>query len=71
MSIFLKYFKSFVRDDLDMLPHLPKTMNETTVLLSFFAIKLYTNVPHDYRVAAIKVCLAKYTDVFPDHIESI
>ncbi|XP_029648835.1 uncharacterized protein LOC115222656 [Octopus sinensis] len=34
LKLLLKYFKSFIRDDLDMLEHLPKTINEEAVLVT-------------------------------------
>ncbi|XP_029648356.1 uncharacterized protein LOC115222314 [Octopus sinensis] len=64
----LKYIKSFIRDDLDMLEHIPKTINKEAVLVTLDIINLYTNIPHDYGMKAIKFWLEKYPEVLPERI---
>ncbi|XP_036357571.1 uncharacterized protein LOC118762697 [Octopus sinensis] len=65
---FLKYVKSFIRDDLDMLNYLPNTINEGTLLVSFDVVNLYTNIPHDYGIEAITFWLEKYSEGIPGRI---
>ncbi|XP_029653875.1 uncharacterized protein LOC115227088, partial [Octopus sinensis] len=67
----LKYIKSFIRDDLDMQEHLPKAIKEEALLVSFDLINLYTNIPHDYGIKAIKFWLEKYSEVLPGRINQI
>ncbi|XP_029641447.1 uncharacterized protein LOC115215981 [Octopus sinensis] len=64
----LKYIKSFIRNDLDMLEHLPKTIIEEAVLVTLDVINLYTNIPHDYGMKAIKFWLEKYPEVLLERI---
>ncbi|XP_014781979.1 uncharacterized protein LOC106877555 [Octopus bimaculoides] len=65
---YLKYVKSFIRDDLDILEHLPKTTDEEALLVSFDVINLYTYIPHDYGIEAIKFWLEKHPEALPDRI---
>lgn len=58
----LIHIQSFVRDDLDMLNHLPKFVSEETILVSFDVINLYTNIPHDFGIEAISYWL----ETFPE-----
>eukprot|EP00106_Octopus_bimaculoides_P006452 XP_014773894.1 PREDICTED: uncharacterized protein LOC106871769 [Octopus bimaculoides] len=58
---FLKHIKSFIRDDLDMLNHLPKTVNEKTLLVSFDVVNLSSNIPHTLGIEAITFWLDNYT----------
>ena len=65
---FLSHVRSFIRDDLDMLNHLPEMVNEETIFVSFDVVNLYTNIPHDYGVEAITYWLEKYNDL-PERID--
>eukprot|EP00106_Octopus_bimaculoides_P014668 XP_014782110.1 PREDICTED: uncharacterized protein LOC106877676 [Octopus bimaculoides] len=67
---FLSHIKSFIRDDLDMLKHLPKTTNEEAFLVSFVVINLYTNIPHEFGIEAIKFWLEKLLEAFPNRIST-
>eukprot|EP00106_Octopus_bimaculoides_P011984 XP_014779426.1 PREDICTED: uncharacterized protein LOC106875695 [Octopus bimaculoides] len=69
LKTLLKYSKSFFGDDLDMLEL--KKINEEALLVFFDVINLYTNIPHDYGIKAIKFCLEKYTEVLPERINQI
>ncbi|XP_029646732.1 uncharacterized protein LOC115220725 [Octopus sinensis] len=64
----LKYVKSYIRDDLDMLNHLLKTVKDRTLLVSFNMVNLYTNIPHDYGIEAITFWLEKYPEEIPGRI---
>ena len=48
---------SFIRDDLDFLQHIPKEIDENSILVSFDVVNLYTNIPHDLGLTAIKYWL--------------
>ena len=51
---------SFVRDDIDFLNHLPKTVDRGSILATFDVVSLYTNIPHDVGEDAVRYWLAKY-----------
>ena len=51
--------KSFIKDDFDFLNHLPETVNTNSKLVSFDVVSLYTNIPHDLGIEAIKFWLKK------------
>eukprot|EP00106_Octopus_bimaculoides_P007746 XP_014775188.1 PREDICTED: uncharacterized protein LOC106872641 [Octopus bimaculoides] len=67
---FLSHIKSFIRDDLDILNHLPKTTNEEAFLVSFDVVNLYTNIPHEFAIEAIKFWLEKHPEAFPNCIST-
>ncbi|CAC5417839.1 unnamed protein product [Mytilus coruscus] len=47
---------SFIRDDLEFLNHLPRTVNPDSELITFDIVSLYTNIPHDLGITAVKYC---------------
>ena len=68
---FLKHIPSFVRDDIDMLNHLPHHIDKDTILVSFDVVNLYTTIPHNYGLEAISFWLEKYPFELPDRIQKI
>ena len=64
----LKHIKSYVRDDLDMLNHLPKKVKEDTTMVSFDVINLYTSIPHSYGLEAIRFWLHRHPEEIPGRI---
>jgi len=52
--------KSFIRDDFDFLQHLPKNVEAGSKLISFDIVSLYSNIPNDLGMDAIKYWLEKY-----------
>ena len=48
---------SFVRDDLDFLKTLPTNIENESKLITFDVVNLYTNIPHDLGIQAIKFWL--------------
>lgn len=66
---FVKKVRSFVRDDLDFLNHLPVTVNLETIIVSFDVVNLYTNIPHDYGLEAIAYWLDNYNELLPERID--
>ena len=57
---FIKHVKSYVRDDLDFLSHLPTSVNQNTLLVSFDVTNLYTSISHSLGLEAIEFWLDKY-----------
>lgn len=50
---------SFIRDNMDFLNHLPKTVENNTTLVSFDVTSLYTNIPHNLGLEAISFWMDK------------
>ncbi|CAC5412478.1 unnamed protein product [Mytilus coruscus] len=65
----LKHVPSFVRDDLDLLNHLPRTVSKDSIMVSFDVVNLYTTIPHKYGLKAIEFWLEKFPSEVPDRIE--
>ena len=55
-----KRVKSHLRDTMDFLNHLPETVPESLLLVSFDVEFLYSNIPHNLGLEAIKFWLQKY-----------
>ena len=60
---FIEKVKSFVRDDIDFLNYIPKTLPSNTLLVSFDVVNFYTNITHELGIEAIKSWLSKYPDL--------
>ncbi|CAC5374171.1 unnamed protein product [Mytilus coruscus] len=65
----LKHIPSFVRDDLDMLNHLPRTVRKDSIMVSFDVVYLYTTIPHEYGLEAIEIWLERFPSKVPNRIE--
>ena len=52
-----KQVPSFVRDDLDFLNTLPTCVENSSKLITFDVVNLYTNIPHDLGIKAIEFWL--------------
>ena len=50
---YLKYVKSYVKDDIDILCYIPRQVSKDTILASFDVVNLYSNIPHEYGLEAI------------------
>ena len=57
-----KRVKSYLRDTMDFLNHLPEQIPEDTILASFDVESLYSNIPHDLGLDAIKFWLQKHPE---------
>ena len=57
---FIKHVKSYARDDLDFLSHLPTNVNQNTLLVSFDVTNLYTSNSHSLGLEETEVWLDKY-----------
>ncbi|XP_014774976.1 uncharacterized protein LOC106872478 [Octopus bimaculoides] len=66
---FLKNVKSYIRDDLDMLNHLPETINKSTLLVSVDVLNLYSNIPHNLGIEVIQFWLENYANELPHRIK--
>ena len=53
---------SFIRDDLDFLNHLPTSVSPNSELITFDVVSLYTNIPHEFGIAAVSYWLEKHRD---------
>ena len=58
----LKNIQSYIRDDLDFLNHIPETVTEDTLLVSFDVTSLYSNIPHELGRKALDFWLTKFSD---------
>lgn len=63
-----KYVKSCVKDRTDFLNKLPKEIPKDSLLVCFDAENLYTNIPHEFGLDAIKCWLYKYPTEIPTRI---
>ena len=70
LEILLKPFcekvSNFNRDDLDFLNHVPDTVDEDTTLVTFDAVSLYTNIPTELGIEAVKFWTEKYPNLLHD-----
>ncbi len=64
---YIKFVKSYVRDDIDFLTHLPETIKESSVFVSFDVTSLYTNISHELGIRAISYWLNNYTSSETNH----
>ena len=52
-----------------MLNYLPKTTTKDTIIVSFDVINLYTSIPHEYGLEAIKFWIEKFPNDLPERID--
>ena len=65
---YTKFIKSYIKDTKDFLQKLPENIIESSILVSFDVVNLYSNIPHDLGLEAIKFWLDKYPDELPGRI---
>jgi hypothetical protein len=58
---------SFIRDVLEVLSHLPTTVNPNSELISHYVISLYSNIPHDLGISAITFWLENKRNIGQQH----
>ena len=63
-----KHVKSYIKDTTDFLSKLPTTSSPETIIATFDVENLYTNIPHDLGLEAIKYWLEKYPKERPTRI---
>jgi len=59
---FVKYVNSNITNNIDFLKHIPSQVPESSTLVSFDVINLYSNIPHTLGLEAIDYWLQKYPD---------
>ena len=59
---FTLHVRSYLRDTIDFLNYLPRTVSERTILVSFDVTSLYTNINHDLRVKAMEYWISKHPE---------
>ena len=64
------YVPSFIRDDIDFLSHLPENAHSDSILVSFYVTSLYTNIPHDLGIEAMKFWIEKHRDAVPERFSN-
>ena len=74
IDILLKPFilkvQSYVRDDIDFLKY-AKIAPQSTLLVSFDIVSLYTNISHDLGIKAINSWLTKYPELIHERFSKI
>ena len=60
----VSHVTSYIRDSTDFQAKLPTTVPNETLLATFDVVSLYTNIPHDLGLTAVKYWLDKYPTVF-------
>ena len=60
---FIEKVKGCVRDDIDFLNYIPKSVPSNTLLVSFDVVNLYTNIPHELGIEAITSWQSKYPEL--------
>ena len=60
---FIEKVKSYVRDDIDFLKHIPENVPQNTLLVTFDVVSLYTNISHDLGLKAIDRWLTNYPEL--------
>ena len=61
----VSHVTSYIRDSTDFLAKLPTVVPNETLLATFDVVSLYTNIPHDLGLTAIKY----WPDKYPDSID--
>ena len=59
---YTKHVTSYLRDITDFLNNLPNTIPKDTILASFDIESLYSNIPHNLGLEAVKYWIEKYPD---------
>ena len=65
---FSKHVKSCIKDTTDFLSKIPTTASHETIIATFDVENLYTNIPHDLGLEAIKYWLEKHPKELPTRI---
>ena len=50
---YIQKVKSYIRDDIDFLSHIPTTVPQGSLLVSFDVVNLYTNMSHELGLPAV------------------
>ncbi|CAG2208988.1 unnamed protein product [Mytilus edulis] len=61
---------SYIKDDMEFLNHIPVIVPEETLLTSFDVTSLYTNIPHDLGLTAVKYWIEEKRDEIDSRFET-
>ena len=64
----LKYVKSYVKDDIDILRFIPRQVSKDAILASFDIVNLCSNIPHEYGLEATSYWIEEYPEALPERI---
>ena len=62
MKTFLLHVKSYVKDNLDVLSKCSRENYEDTLLVTFAAVNLYTDIPHTFGLEALDYWLENHRE---------
>ena len=65
LSPFVPKLKTFVKDDRDFLSRIPRFIDYDCDLISCDIVSLYTNIPHDLGLEALRYWLTKHPELIP------
>lgn len=61
-----QFVSSYIRDDIDFLSHLIQQIEESSILVRFDLTSLYTNIPHDLGIEAIKYWVERHKNIISE-----
>ena len=61
---------TYVKDDRDFLSRVPRSVDYECELVSWDIVSLYTSIPHDLGIEALRYWLAKHTELIPPRFSS-
>ena len=59
------HLKTYVKDDRDFLSRIPRNIDYECDLISWDVVSLYTSIPHDLGIEALRYWLTKYKTLVP------
>jgi hypothetical protein len=66
LAPFVPHLKTYVKDDRDFLSRLPRFVPYECDLISCDIVSLYTNIPHDLGIEAVRYWLTQRPDLVPE-----
>ena len=60
---YIQKVKSYIRDDIDFLSHIPTTVPQGSLLVSFDVVNFYTNISHELGLRAVNFWLSKHPEL--------
>ena len=65
LSPFVPKLKTYVKDDKDFLSRIPRQVDFDCELISCDIVSLYTNIPHDLGVEAVRYWIQRHPELIP------
>ena len=65
LAPFVPRLKTYVKDDREFLSKVPRFIDYDCDLISWDVVSLYTSIPHDLGMDALRYWLSKYSDLIP------